>query len=191
MSEIGLIADYLQIRQTQAINSLRKTIKQSENLSNSDSIVNILVNLETTFRKLAEDMMLLMPLENPNAWNSTFQQIIITINANINDEKILKDAVLANLKRSQNKPVQVSRKNDKIHNCLPASPGISKLHQTPKVGSYENWPIGNNGTKLGAPSTDFKNEQNKHVEKKPKKVTFSLFSQKSKSSSTFYVNLYE
>lgn len=192
MSERGLISDYLLIRQTQAMNSLRKTLTQSECLSNSDAIINILVNMEITFRNLAEDMMLLMPLENSSTWDLTFQQIVKTIHANINEETIFKETVLCNWNHSKSKLARGSRTYEEIPNMPVTRPPIPKRSQPPKGGNYENWPMENIKQDEHQTRADIKHDQpDVAVEKKPKKVTFRLFSPKCKSSSTFYVDLDE
>lgn len=94
MSEIQLIGDYFLIRQEQNLNALQETVKQSKSLPNHEAVDKILKNMEQVCQKLTDDILLLIPLESPNAWNNSAQ--LSRIMANIQKNLIKDDVELPN-----------------------------------------------------------------------------------------------
>lgn len=171
MNEIQFIGDYLSIRLVRSLNSLQQTVKLSEDLSKQDAVVNIRRNIDQVLKNLNEDMLLLMPLEGPNAWNDPVEllRIVNKLQKNLTKEANESELVLEpvenqsdsiknnqiqstplmanhkahfNGKHSEDKLTETqSRKYGEIQNILVAQTQIATQHQQTKRNFYENWPL--------------------------------------------------
>lgn len=171
MSEIQFIGDYLSIRLVRSLNSLQQTVKQTEELSKQDALINIRRNMDQVRKNLTEDMLLLMPLEGSIAWNEPAQllRIVTKLQKNLTKEANESELILgsvenemdsvkssqiqstsqmanhklqSNVKCPEDKLTETqSHKYGEIQNILVAQTQIASQHQQTKRNFYENWPL--------------------------------------------------